>query len=101
MGNLVEVLAVSISGLDDRLVGRSIDVPAAGQHAEARSTDIVGWVIGRDVPAVAVELLQGDRVIGRSRVRFLRPDVTARFAGVPGNEAPGFQLSANLSGTDE
>jgi len=101
VGNLVEFLDVSASPLDNRLVGRSIDVPKTGNRSEAAAVDFIGWVIGRGSPAVAVEIVHGDSVLRRSPVGVQRSDVAAHFQGIPGAEAAGFQTALNLSGMRE
>jgi hypothetical protein len=64
MGGLVDVLDVSI--LEDgaaQLAGCRVDLPTPGGEASKSSTyalDIRGWVVGRDSPAVAVELVHDD-----------------------------------------
>lgn len=91
---------VSHSPLDEqRLVGRSIDVPKTGNCAGAAAVDIIGWALGRDSPAVAVEIVHGETVLRRAPVGIRRTDIAARFDGVPGAEAAGFQTTLNLSGT--
>jgi glycosyltransferase involved in cell wall biosynthesis len=101
VGNLVDFLEVTIGDLDPRLAGRSIDTPQTGQQAEAQATAIVGWIVGRSSPAVAVEVLDGDRVIGRSPVRIRRKDVAAFLPDTPGSDSAGFNVSVNLSGATE
>lgn len=91
---------VSVFPLDgQRLVGCSIDVPKTGNRAEAAAVDVIGWVLGRSSPAVAVEIVHGDAVLRRSPVGIRRSDVAAHFHAIPGAETAGFQTVLNLSGT--
>jgi glycosyltransferase involved in cell wall biosynthesis len=93
-------LDVSHFPLDEqRLRGRSIDVPKTGNRAGAAAVDVIGWVLGRSSPAVAVEIMHGDTVLRRSPVGVRRSDIAAHFDGVLGADAAGFQTTLNLSGT--
>jgi hypothetical protein len=96
---LVEILDVSASALNsERLWGRSIDVPKPGNQADVYTIDIEGWVLSRESPAVAVEVVAEDRVIHTTSSNMPRPDVTRHYPNVPGVETCGFRTAVDVDG---
>jgi hypothetical protein len=97
MDPLVEVLDVwSPQSGTERLSEFSLDAPAVGGEASGGANfalDLRGWVVGGDVPAVAVELVHDGAVLWHVPLHE-RPDV----ASVAGIEAPvlcGFYAAIN------
>ncbi|MCY7418700.1 MAG: glycosyltransferase family 2 protein, partial [Chloroflexi bacterium] len=99
--SLVETLAVEQAPLDARLVGRNIDRPRAGEWGERLGLDILGWVLGRSSPAVAVEIVQGGTVLRRAPLGHWRPDLATAFPDVPDAGRGGYSLQLELLGLRE
>ena len=98
---LLEIEEVSLSEPDhERLWGCHIDLPEAGTRAEAPGLDVMGWVLGKGSPAVAVELVHGGTVLRRVPLNHRRPDVAEAFPGVPGAERSGFRATVSALGAD-
>src|SRR4030095_12922462 len=74
----------------ERLWGCSIDQPVRGAQVGSRSVDLLGWVLGRQSPAVAVEVVHEGVVLRRVSLNSSRPDVATVFPHVPGAERSGF-----------
>jgi hypothetical protein len=62
---------------------------------------IEGWVVGRNSPAVHVEVVHGDEVVARSRVEIKRPIVARRFSDVPAAQTAGFEMHVEAAGTGD
>lgn len=82
-GNLMEWNPAEFSGA-------SIDLPRSGANIDSRCFTLAGWALGKDEPAVAVELEQDGRLLERVKVGALRPDVAESFPGISGAERCGF-----------
>lgn len=85
----IEVAGVVALPEDPRLRA-SIDLPTRGARANRGLLEIAGWVLGENVPAVAVEAAASGPVLRRVPL-VGRPDVAAAFPGVPGAERAGFR----------
>ncbi len=97
---LLEIEDVGLAELEgEQLWGRHIGRPQVGSHSDAKALDIVGWVLGRSAPAVAVEVLHAGVVIRRVRVGEHRPGMAAAFPHVPAAAQSGFRATVNLLGT--
>ena len=95
----VEVLEVSLSKLDHgRLWGRYLDYPKPQIRTEAHALQVVGWVLGKDSPATAAELVHEGRVLERVPLNHPRPDIAEAFPDVPGAENSGFRTTVSVSG---
>jgi hypothetical protein len=96
----VEILDVSapIEG-GQELRGAKIDQPTRG--VESAALKIVGWVVGRESPAIAVELVSGDNVVGSAPVNIERPGVAEAFDDAPGAKRAGFRVVMEASGAGE
>src|SRR5687768_7793370 len=93
----VEILDVSMVELNsEQLWGHHIDIPKPSSQADSRAITIIGWVLGRSCPAVAVELMQDDAVLQRVPINVHRPDVAAAFAEVSSVEESGFQTTISV-----
>ena len=79
------------------LQGR-IDAPKAGWQLPARNVQIVGWALGREIPAVAAEAWCEGSLVARSAVDIPRPDLELAFPGAPGAATGGFRLAPPLFG---
>jgi hypothetical protein len=99
---LAELKEVSLSEADGRLWGWHIDLPKANTQTEASAVDVVGWVLGKSSPAVAVELLhEGGKVMRRVPLNHSRPDIARAFPEVPGAENSGFRTTVSALGATQ
>ncbi len=97
---VLEVLEVEVLPLDSAaLAGRSLDLPRVGDRHDSRVLDIEGWVVGRDVPATAVEVCHRGRVVARSAIGIARPDVAAALGSAAAGS--GFGLVVRTAGLDD
>jgi peptidoglycan/xylan/chitin deacetylase (PgdA/CDA1 family) len=95
--SILEIVDISSPERDpERLWGCSIEQPVQGTQVDSRSVDLAGWVLGRQSPAVAVELVHEGVVLRRVSLNFPRPDVAAVFPHVPGAERSGFRTTLSL-----
>jgi glycosyltransferase involved in cell wall biosynthesis len=96
---LAEIKEVLFSEVDPvRLWGGYVDAPKAGTVTEASVIDLIGWVLGKSSPAVAVELTEGETVIRRLSLNARRPDIAEAFPHVPGAENSGFRATISALG---
>ena len=94
----VEISAIYLSELDhEQLWGRYIDSPKPDTHVEARALQVVGWVLGKSYPAVAVELIHDGNVLRRAPLNARRPDIAEAFPKVPGAENSGFRITVSAA----
>jgi glycosyltransferase involved in cell wall biosynthesis len=99
---LWEIVDVSLFPLcAEQLWGCSIDIPKPFQQADGRALDIEGWVLGRDVPAVAVEILHDGKLLRRTRVTGERPDVAAVHPQAKNPERSAFGTSVSVAGMND
>jgi glycosyltransferase involved in cell wall biosynthesis len=95
---VIEILDVSLTEtVSTRLRGRYIDT-VPGTKTAGHLAQISGWVLGRESPAVAVELLNGSNVCRRVRVNIHRPDVAEIYPRVPEAEYSGFKIQMSVLG---
>jgi hypothetical protein len=88
---LIEVLDVErAEPLHPRLRGAYIDVPKTGSRFERHGLEVIGWVLGRERPAVAVEFVHEGCVVRRAPVHVERPDLAKTFKNVPWAGLGGF-----------
>lgn len=95
----LEVLDVSATPQEDGLLKAAhLDGPVVGHRVEDYSLRIVGWVVGGDSPAKEVEIVSEHVVVGRAPVEVPRPGVADQFAGVPGADRAGFDMTLAAKG---
>src|SRR5437867_8908215 len=95
---IVEIVDISLNEtVPARLRARNIDT-TPGSKTTGHLVQFWGWVLGRESPAVAVELLNGSNVCRRVRVNIHRPDVAAVYPGVPEAEYSGFKIQMSVLG---
>ncbi len=93
----IEVDSVRLAEFDrDVLYGRNVDGQKPGEHATNPSLHLVGWVLGKAEPAVAVEIVAADRVVGRVPVEAERPDLALAFPDVQGAGTGGFRAPVTV-----
>jgi hypothetical protein len=80
----IEILEAALrEPKDGRLRGCYIDLPRAGRREYGDELEVHGWALGRDGPALAVELLESGRLVRRVPVDQPRPDLVPAFPDVP------------------
>ena len=99
MGALVEIIDVSLAEPLGELSGGFLDGPRPGASIDAHAVDVVGWALGSDAPAVAVEFAIDGDVFWRASVRSARPDVAEAFPDRPESASAGFSTTLNMIGT--
>ena len=93
----LEVDSVQLAALDpDVLLGRNFDHPKPGQPMKGGPILLVGWVLGRSEPALAVEVVTEGRVVSRVPVNVPRPDLALAFPEVEGVAAGGFRAPVTV-----
>lgn len=99
---LAEIKEVALREPDlERLWGCYVDIPVAGTTSEASALDLTGWVLGKSSPAVAIEILENEKVTGRIPFNHKRPDIAKAFPKVAGAQNSGFRTTISALGTDE
>jgi glycosyltransferase involved in cell wall biosynthesis len=99
---VVSIVEVTLAEVDtERLRGRNIEVPTPGARTDGHEIDLIGWVLGRDVPAVAVEVVYEGAVVRRALVDNYRPDIEEAFADVSGAAQSGFRTTVGVTGMGE
>ena len=97
--SLVEISDVSLSPLNDsELEGHHLDLPNKGDRLNTYSIEIVGWVVGKNSRAVAVEVVGGGKVLQKVPVNLSRPGVGKRFPKLPEATNSGFAATVGLLG---
>jgi len=81
----------------ERLLGFELDAPQAGTHEDVHVLHLIGWVVGRDVAAVSVDLVHEGKVLRTTPVRGPREDV-ATAVGVDPSTNCVFHVLAGLLG---
>jgi hypothetical protein len=81
----------------EQLLGFEIDVPQPGTREDVHVLHVVGWVVGRDVPAVSVDLVHRGEVVRVTPVRGPREDVAAAVEVDPSSDCV-FHVLAGLVG---
>jgi glycosyltransferase involved in cell wall biosynthesis len=96
----VEIIDVSMTEtVSARLRGRYFQVtPVSGTASAGDSIEIAGWVLGRECPAVAVELLNARNVCRRVPVDNYRHDVAKIYPNVPEAAYSGFKINMTVLG---
>lgn len=101
MGALLEISDISLveplpAGLHDRF----LDEPKRGAVLDARAVDVLGWVLGEESKAVAVEFTLDGDVFWRTPAQLERPDVAEAFSDRPEAGRSGFKATLNLIGAE-
>lgn len=96
---LIEILGIHPHDLDrERLWGFHIDLPKRGTRADVYAIQVGGWVVGRESPAVAIELVYENVLVRQDPICMLRPDVVAKYPEVSGSEKCGFWIATGTLG---
>ncbi len=100
MGALVEIAEVAlVEPLPAGLLGRHVDEPKPDAVIDAKTVDVIGWAIGSERPAVAVEFLYEGKPFWRASLRAERPDLAEAFPQRDEAAGAGFRTTLNLLGT--
>jgi hypothetical protein len=101
MGAMIDIESVTpASPAPSALAGAHVDRPRAGQRVEARAIEVHGWALGREAPAVAVELWCEGRLARRTPVGAARPDLEAVFPEAPWAASAGYRTTVGALGRD-
>ena len=85
----------------DLLLAYAIDKPKKGTTKDVGVIDVLGWIVGKKSPVVAVEVLSGERVLRKIPIDLPRDDVGKRFSTVPEAKNSGFEATVELMGLPE
>ena len=85
----------------DLLLAYAIDKPKKGTKKDVAAVDVLGWIVGKKSPVVAVEVLSGERVLRKIPIDLPRDDVGKRFSTVPEAKNSGFEATVELMGLPE
>ncbi|MGC9524849.1 MAG: sulfotransferase [Limnospira sp.] len=104
--NWVEILEVVRTPASDceTLVDFCVDRPQGESRVNAAEVEMAGWVLGKTAPAIAVEVIRGDRILRTLAVSGPRPDVAAVYPDRPTAGVCGFRGTVNwgeASGEEE
>jgi glycosyltransferase involved in cell wall biosynthesis len=100
MGALVEIDDVSLSEpLPAEFAGRFLDEPKPGAALDAHALDVLGWALGAEARAVAVEFTIDGEVFWRAPVGVNRPDLADAFPDHAEAPHAGFRTTLNMIGT--
>jgi glycosyltransferase involved in cell wall biosynthesis len=96
---LIEFTEVSIAEADNaHLWGSNLEFPRTGSQTEGNSVEIIGWVLGRTVPAVAVEATEDGHLLRRTAVDIQRHDVAAFYPEAQNGDRSGFRMEVPMTG---
>ena len=97
--SLLQVVEVVQGQSDPQIIdGMHLDLPCAGDRAEAGALRVQGWVVGHAAPAIQVEILVDGNVRGRILLGVDRPDVAAHLPKSAWSAASGFTGTVDLLG---
>jgi glycosyltransferase involved in cell wall biosynthesis len=100
MGALVEIAEVAlVEPLPEQLRGRHVDEPKPGAVLDAKAVDVIGWALGTERQAVAIEFSYEGKSFWRVSVRAERPDLAEAFPESDDAARAGFRTTLNLLGT--
>jgi glycosyltransferase involved in cell wall biosynthesis len=100
MGALVEIGEVSrVEPRPSELAGCFIDEPRSGAVLDAKAVDVIGWAIGAEHEAVAIEFSYQGNPFWRATLRAERPDLAEAFPDRREAGRAGFRTTLNLLGT--
>ena len=93
----VEIAGVKLlKPISNLLYGYYLDRPKQGQIFNQHTIRLVGWVVGRNSPAVAVEFLSNGQVINTAPINQKRPGVAKAYPQVAQAKISGFATEIKL-----
>jgi hypothetical protein len=75
----------------------NLDAPETGTQIDADAVEFWGWVLGKESPAIAVEVVAQGRVLKTIPVNVHRPDVLISYPQVAEAGISGFKATLDLS----
>ncbi|CAA9260919.1 MAG: hypothetical protein AVDCRST_MAG20-2706 [uncultured Acidimicrobiales bacterium] len=75
------------------VLGSAVDAPLPGVWVDAGAVHVIGWVVGEQAPAAAVEITDGTAVVARVRPSIHRPDVADALPEVPWAVTSGYEAT--------
>lgn len=100
MGALVEIVEVSLAEqAPPGLRGCFLDQPRAGAVLDAQEVDVIGWALGAERRALAVEFAHRGETVWRAKLRSPRSDLAAAYPDCPEAASAGFATTLDLLGT--
>jgi glycosyltransferase involved in cell wall biosynthesis len=97
----LETHEVQMAEVDARLLGRALDKPKTGDRSDGATLGLMGWVLGRDSRAVAIEIEHDGRIVQRIPLDHRRPDLLLAFPDVADADRGGFRGSLDMLGIGE
>ena len=98
----MEILDVRLHELDhQQLWGCNLEAPRPGGQSAGHTLDVIGWVLGRQIPVTAVEIVAAGQVVQAAPLNVRRPDVAACYPEVADGERSGFQVVVNVDRSPE
>jgi glycosyltransferase involved in cell wall biosynthesis len=93
-----EVVEVrQIRPLNEHLMGGHLDSPLRGDRSEDGGVEILGWTLGRDSKAAAIQFWVGKHQVVTTSPRISRVDVGEAFPDIDKASESGFQAWIDLS----
>lgn len=100
MGALVEITDVSFSDpLPEGLRGGFLDEPKVGATLDAHALEVLGWALGAEARATAVEFSIDGEPFWRAPLHWERPDLVDAFPEQAEAVRAGFRTTLNMIGT--
>lgn len=94
----IEEIVRVVEANSENLLAFSLDEPKPGTEQESTVLEFAGWVLGKTVPAVAVELLSGGSLFRTIPLDQTRSDVAKRYSKGPSFISSGFRTTIDISG---
>ncbi|MEB3884176.1 tetratricopeptide repeat protein [Lyngbya sp. CCY1209] len=94
-----QVMAIFLSEDQEAFLGCAIDSPKLHQPFDEENMLVQGWALGKYSPAVGIQVMCGDRIIGESKMNQERGDVAKVFPDVPHALDSGFVKTIDVSET--
>lgn len=97
---LVEIPNVQPAAIDTRLRGFALDAPRPRTESDVYNFEVAGWVLGRRVPAVAMEVRADGTLLRRVPLDQPRPDVAEVYPDAPRGMRCGFRTWIGVLGLE-
>jgi Glycosyl transferase family 2 len=92
----LEIVAIEERPLPPQVEGWRIDHPDPGALVEPADLRLAGWVVPRNGPVAAIELLHEGRLVAGAELEVERPGLVDSFSA-PVAATSGFRVGANLA----
>ena len=101
LGELEVLNAVKSLEETDLLLANTLDRPKRGKYSNNGALNIAGWVLGKNSPVVAVEVISEGKVLQKLKMNVTRSDVIKAYPQAPVGENCGFETDLPLTGLPE